>query len=113
MTKSNKPMIWGPFAAGGTITALLTPVLILLTLLVALGHTPQGLSYDRLHAFIANGVVKVLVFGVIALSLWSAAHRMRITLFDFGLRCDRVIAAVMYLAAAAGAVAAAVFLSAV
>ena len=113
MAKSNKPMIWGPFAAGGTLTALLTPVLIVLTLLVALGHTPQGLTYDRLHDFVANGVVKGLVFGVIALSLWSAAHRIRITFFDFGVRCDQIIAVVMYLAAAAGAVAAAVFLWAV
>ena len=33
MAKSNKPIVWGPFAAGGTVTAFVTPVLILLTLL--------------------------------------------------------------------------------
>ena len=42
MAKSNKPIVWGPFAAGGTITALLTPVLIVLTLLAALGHVPPA-----------------------------------------------------------------------
>ena len=25
MAKSNKPIVWGPFAAGGTLTAFLTP----------------------------------------------------------------------------------------
>jgi len=30
MSTSNKPIIWSLFAAGGTVTALLTPVLILL-----------------------------------------------------------------------------------
>ena len=42
------------------------------------------------------------MFGVIALSLWSQAHRLRITFFDFGVRHDRAIAAVLYLLAAAG-----------
>ena len=50
MAVSNKPIVWGPFAAGGTLTAFITPALILLTLLVALGHAPALLAYDRLHA---------------------------------------------------------------
>src|SRR4029079_5550202 len=51
MARSNKPMVWAPFAAGGTLTALLIPALILLTLFAALGSTPVGLSYDHMHAF--------------------------------------------------------------
>lgn len=102
MAKSNKPIIWGPFAAGGTITAFVTPVLILLTLLAALGYMPHGLTYDRLHGFVSHGAGKAIVVGVIVLSLWSAAHRIRITFFDFGVRCDGLIAAVMYIAAAIG-----------
>ena len=104
MAKSNKPIVWGPFAAGGTVTAFVTPVLIMLTLLVALGHTPAGLSYDALRGFLGHWLSKLVVFGVIALSLWSQAHRLRITFFDFGVRHDRVIAAVLYLLAAVGTV---------
>ena len=37
MAKSNKPIVWGPFAAGGTLTAFLTPVLVTLTLLAGIG----------------------------------------------------------------------------
>lgn len=110
MAKSNKPIIWGPFAAGGTVTALLTPALILLTLLVALGYLPQGVSYDGLHRFVSQGIGKAIVFAVIVLSLWSAAHRIRITFFDFGVRCDRLVAWVMYLAAAIGTAATAILL---
>ena len=105
MAKSNKPIIWGPFAAGGTLTALLMPVLILLTLLVALGHTPPGMSYDALLAFGSSWLGKLAIFGVVALSLWSSAHRLRITFYDFGVRCDSVVAALVYLAAAAGTLA--------
>jgi fumarate reductase subunit D len=104
MAKSNKPIVWGPFAAGGTITALLTPVLILVTLMAALGHVPSGLQYDALHAFVAHPVAKVVIFLVLALSLWSAAHRLRITFYDFGLRQDALVAAIVYLAAAIGTI---------
>lgn len=110
MAKSNKPLIWGPFAAGGTITALLIPVLIVLTLLVALGHTPPALTYDGVRAFVSLGIGKVMVFGVIALSLWSAAHRLRITFYDFGARCDTLVATLVYVAAACGTAAAVVLL---
>ena len=110
MAKSNKPIVWGPFAAGGTLTALLTPVLIVLTLLVALGHTPPALTYDAVRAVLSPVIVKVLIFGVVALSLWSAAHRLRITFYDFGARCDALVATLVYVAAACGTVAAALFL---
>ena len=82
MAKSNKPIVWGPFAAGGTLTAFLTPALIALTLLSALGQVPEALSYEHLRAFAAHGLAKAGLVVVIGLSLWSAAHRLRITLYD-------------------------------
>jgi len=47
---------------------------------------------------------------VVALSLWSSAHRLRCTCYDFGLRADTLAATVLYLAAIVGSIAAAVFL---
>ena len=35
MAKSNKPIVWSLFAAGGTLAAFLAPVLVLLFLLAA------------------------------------------------------------------------------
>jgi fumarate reductase subunit D len=102
MARSNKPIVWGPFAAGGTLTAFLSPVLILLTLLAALGHAPDLLAYDRLQAFAGHWLVKLAVAGVVFLSLWSAAHRLRITCYDLGLRADTLVATLLYAAALAG-----------
>jgi fumarate reductase subunit D len=102
MAISNKPIVWGPFAAGGTLTAFLTPALILLTLLVALGHAPDLLAYDRLHAFAGHWLAKIAIAGVVFLSLWSAAHRLRITCTDLGLRADTVVATILYAGALAG-----------
>jgi fumarate reductase subunit D len=111
MAKSSKPIVWGPFAAGGTLTAFLTPALIVLTLLAALGHTPDLLSYERLHALMSHWLAKVAAAGVIFLSLWSAAHRLRITCYDLGLRHDTLAATVVYVVALAGTVAALVYLA--
>jgi fumarate reductase subunit D len=110
MAKSNKPLVWGPFAAGGTVAAFAIPALIVLTLLVALGRTPDGLSYASVHAFAAHWLGKTSLFVVVSLSLWGAMHRLRITCHDFGLRADGLVAAVVYFVASAGTVAAALVL---
>lgn len=111
MTRSNKPIVWGPFAAGGTLTAFLTPVLILLFLLAALGHAPDLLAYERLHALAGHWLAKAAITATVFLSLWSAAHRIRITCYDLGVRADSLVAALVYAGALAGTVAVAMFLA--
>ena len=102
MAKSNKPIFWSLFAAGGTLAAFLAPVLALLFLMVALGHAPTIFSFSNMQAFAAHWMGKLFLLGVITLFLWHAAHRLRVTLHDFGLRQDAVVAVVVYLVAAAG-----------
>lgn len=111
MAKSNKPIVWGPFAAGGTLTAFLTPALVALTLLAALGHAPDLLAYERLHAFAGHWLAKAAIAGVVFLSLWSAAHRLRITCYDLGIRADTLIATLVYAIALAGTAAAVLYLA--
>lgn len=104
MAKSNKPIFWSLFAAGGTLAAFLAPALALLFVLISLGYTPELFSYARMHAFAAHWFGKLFLLGVITLFLWHAAHRLRVTMYDFGLRQDSVVAVVVYLTAAAGTV---------
>jgi len=98
MSVSNKPIIWSLFAAGGTVTALLTPVLVLIfALAVPLGLlSPETFSYTRIHLMLENHIVRLLVFMILFLSIWHSAHRMRITLHDFGLRSDGVAVFLFY-----------------
>ncbi|MCX7150740.1 MAG: fumarate reductase subunit D [Rhodocyclales bacterium] len=110
MAKSHKPVVWFPFAAGGTVIAFFIPVIVVLTFMAALGHVPPGLSYDRMHAFAGSSLGKLVIFGVVALSLWSSAHRLRCTCFDFGLRADTLVATVLYIMAIAGSLLSAVYL---
>ena len=111
MARSNKPIVWGPFAAGGTLTAFLTPALVLVTLLAALGFVPEILTYERLHALAAQWLAKAAIAAVVFLSLWSAAHRLRITCYDLGIRADTLVATLVYAAALAGTGASVLYLT--
>lgn len=96
MAKSNKPIFWGLFAAGGTVTAFVTPALALITLFAAFGAGMDMFTYESIHAFASWWLGKLIIFGVILLSLWHAAHRLRVTMHDFGVRADTVVAYVVY-----------------
>ena len=104
MNQSNKPVIWGLFAAGGTVSAFLVPVLILITCFaVPLGLLPTDtLSYEHLHELLQNLLIKLITFAVLFLIIWHAAHRMRITAHDLGIRADTVVMLICYGIAAGG-----------
>ena len=110
MTIAHKSVVWGLFAAGGTVSAFLFPVVIALFLLVALGHVPRGLEFDSFHAFASHWIGKSALFLVIFLSLWHAAHRLRVVFHDFGVRRDKAVANAVYLVAAVGTVMTAFYL---
>jgi fumarate reductase subunit D len=87
MSLSNKPILWLPFAAGGMLAALLVPALMLVFLLDSMQLMPAAnLDYERVLAFAGNPITRIVLFGVIAMLLWHAAHRLRMTLQDIGVR---------------------------
>lgn len=110
MAIAKKSIIWTLFAAGGTLTAFLFPALIALFLLIATGNVPDGLQYQQFHTFTVSWLGKATLFIVLFLSLWHAAHRLRVVAHDFGIRKDKLIANVVYLVAAIGTVLTAYFL---
>lgn len=98
MAKSNKPLLWLPFASGGLVAAFILPVLILITgLLVPLGVVQ--LPYERMLAFAHNPLGKLVLFGVVALPAWHAAHRLRMTAHDLGLGGGLAVRLICYGAA--------------
>lgn len=87
MSISNKPLLWLPFAAGGMLAALLVPAMMLVFLLDSLHAFPSAnLGYERMLAFAAHPLARIAWFGIVALLLWHAAHRLRMTLQDLGVR---------------------------
>ena len=100
MRPSNEPVFWALFSAGGVAIALLMPMLIIVTGFVV---PAGGVGFERLDAVFGSPPVRLAVFGVSFLAFFHAAHRIRHTLKDLGLRSAATpIAVVCYLAALAG-----------
>jgi fumarate reductase subunit D len=88
MKRSNAPVFWGLFGAGGMLSALLGPMLVFITgIAVPLGLLlPRDLmNYPRILAFAQHWAGKGFVFVVIALFIWHAAHRIFHSLHDVGI----------------------------
>ena len=107
--RSNEPVFWALFGAGGVIAALAFPALVLVTGLLG----PQGLlgedalAYERARVFAGHWLGKLVLLPLVALPLWLAAHRIHHSLHDLGIRVPRRMSALAcYGLAAAGSFAA-------
>ena len=86
--RSNAPIFWGLFGAGGMFSALFGPMAVFITgIAIPLGILlpADAMSYAKMHAFAQNFIGKGFIFALIALSLWFAAHRVFHSLHEFGI----------------------------
>ncbi len=84
MAKTGEPFWWLLFAAGGTVSAFLVPVHLLLGLALAAGAggTREAFAYDRVLTVASHPLARIYLFVLISLSLFHWAHRFRFTLAD-------------------------------
>lgn len=96
-SRSNEPLTWSLFAAGGLLAAFVTPPLLLATALLApLGLLGDGLSFDRVRAFLDHPLGALILWALIALPLWHAAHRLYHSLNDLKVGAHRLTYALCY-----------------
>ena len=90
MYKQNKsePFWWGMFSLGGVVAALLVPIHIFMDgLAVPLGMLEEDtLGYERMRALISHPLAKIYLFVLVILPLYHAAHRIRFSLYELGIR---------------------------
>jgi len=113
MAKSNEPIWWSLFSAGGVVAAFLIPIHIILTGIAwPLGLLPaEALDYSRVQALMSHPIARLYCFVLISLPLFHWAHRFRFTLMDLGLHgMNTLLAVLCYGSAIAGTVAAALVL---
>ena len=111
MKRSNQPIYWSLFGAGGMLAALIGPALVFITGIAApAGVLPGLMSYPNALAFARNGIGKLFLFLVVSLFLWHAAHRIYHSLHDLGVHGGTLTKLLCYGPALAGTVAAAVAL---
>jgi fumarate reductase subunit D len=88
MKRSNAPIFWALFGAGGMLSALTGPVLVFITgVAVPLGLLlPHDLMrYPSMLGFAQHIVGKLFILAIIVLFLWHAAHRIFKSLHDIGI----------------------------
>jgi fumarate reductase subunit D len=98
MKRSNAPIFWLLFGAGGMLSALLGTALVFITGIVGpLGWiSPDWMSYPRALAFAQHWLGKAFLFAVIALFAWHAVHRLFHSLHDIGLHAGTAARLVCY-----------------
>ena len=92
MRRSDEPIYWGLFVAGGVLSAMLLPILILITgILMPLGLLPADtLSYQKIHALATSWWGAPILLAVIVLPIWHGMHRIYHGLHDLGVHQSRL-----------------------
>jgi fumarate reductase subunit D len=82
--RSEEPIWWGLFGAGGTWFAMLSPITILVIgLLMPLGILdPDTFNYDHMTGFASNIFGALFIIATLALPMWHAMHRVHHGMHD-------------------------------
>jgi len=92
-----EPLFWSLFGGGGALSALFLPALLVLTgIAIPLGILSP--TYEGLQSLMSPWYSRLLVFGIVSLSMFHWAHRFRFTLHE-GLQLhpyDKTIAIFCY-----------------
>ncbi len=87
MRRSNAPIFWALFGAGGMLAALIAPMLVFITgIAVPTGFLlpADALNYDHMLALARNGFGKLALLAVVSLFMWHGGLRMYHSLHHLG-----------------------------
>lgn len=100
--RSDEPIWWGLFSAGGVCFAMFVPAAILfIALLIPAGiMAPEAVSFERARSMVFSLPGLIFIGVVICLPLFHAAHRIRHGLHDLKLGKEHVNKSVTYGSAA-------------
>ncbi|MCL1089878.1 fumarate reductase subunit FrdD [Shewanella profunda] len=100
--RSDEPIWWGLFGAGGVWFAMITPVTVLVMgiLLPLHGFGLVDISYDKVYAFVSSPIGGGFTVLSLSLPMWHAMHRVHHGLHDLQIHLGSVGKYACYLAAA-------------
>ncbi len=94
MAKSNEPIWWSLFSAGGVVAAFFMPITMVLTGIAV----PAGwISGEGLRGLVGHPLARLYLFALISLPMFHWAHRFRYVAVDLGLKgLGGILAVVCY-----------------
>ncbi len=112
MKRSHEPVFWLLFGAGGMLSALIGPALVLAVgIALPLGWlAPDALDHARVLAFAQHPLGAAALWTVVSLFLFHGHHRLLHSLHDLGLHTGWWARLAFYGTAALGSVLAAALL---
>ncbi|RRJ83078.1 fumarate reductase subunit FrdD [Aestuariirhabdus litorea] len=96
--RSNEPIVWSLFGAGGMVAAFLLPaVVLMLGVATPLGWVSADvISYHNVMLFASSWLGKLLLMVVICLPLYHAAHRIHHGLVDLHLHLPHTLSLLIF-----------------
>lgn len=87
-TRSDEPMYWLMFGAGGMVASIVLPAIMVI--LIVAGLTADDLQHGMLNlgqiaSVFSNWFLSLVVFGIVFLLSFYALHRMHHSSHDFGI----------------------------
>jgi len=83
VVRSNEPIWWSLFSAGGVVAAFLMPITIFLT---AIAIPAGAISAEDLRQIVGHPLTRLYLFVLISLPMFHWAHRFRYVAVDLGLK---------------------------
>lgn len=110
--KTNEAFWWFLFSGGGVLSGMFIPVFIVLTgFVLPFVIAGDAARVERLRGLVGWWPVRVVLAGVLTLTFFHCAHRVRHVFMDFGMHAaSGALAVVWYGAALAGTIATVVVL---
>ncbi len=87
-TRSDEPMYWLMFGAGGMVAAIVLPVVILIMIIAGITSSDPTtclLNFSQVTTIFSNWLLSLIVFGTVFLLSFYALHRMHHSSHDFGI----------------------------
>jgi len=86
-TRSDEPVYWLMFGAGGMTAAIVLPAIMVI--LIVAGITNPGLSdgllsFEQVKGLFGNWLLSIMLFGIVFLLSFYSLHRMYHSTHDFG-----------------------------
>ncbi|MBI5278724.1 MAG: fumarate reductase subunit FrdD [Burkholderiales bacterium] len=97
--RSNSPIFWLLFGAGGMLAALFGPAMVYITGLEAgsgLILSPRVMDYSTVQAFAHNWIGKLFLCSLASFFAWHAVHRILCSLHDVGIHKTPAVKTVCY-----------------